>query len=129
MKGGCESKPPANGVKTNLRLTDSLQNKYRKEIVMKRLFAFMMALVLILTLGVTAFADENTGSITITNATIGNTYNLFHIFNATYSTDEDGNTEAVSYSITTDNQFFSYMFGADGSLDDGCGWSHHICKP
>ena len=118
MKGGCESKPPANGVKTNLRLTDSLQNKYRKEIVMKRLFAFMMALVLILTLGVTAFADENTGSITITNATIGNTYNLFHIFNATYSTDEDGNTEAVSYSITTDNQFFSYMFGADGKTEN-----------
>ena len=78
----------------------------------------MMALALILTLGVTAFADENTGSITITNATIGNTYNLFHIFNATYNTDAEGNANAVSYSITADNQFFSYMFGTDGKTEN-----------
>ena len=31
----------------------------------------MMALVLILSLGVTAFAEEDKGSITISNATIG----------------------------------------------------------
>ena len=81
---------------------------------MKRLFAFMMALILVLSLSITAFAAENDGSITITNATIGDTYSLYQIFNATYSTDAEGNAEAVSYSITTDNQFFSYMFGADG---------------
>lgn len=85
---------------------------------MKRLFSFLMALVLVLSLGVTAFAAENTGSITITNATIGNSYSLFHIFDATYSTDAAGNAEAVSYSIKTDNQFFSYMFGADGKTEN-----------
>ena len=85
---------------------------------MKRLFAFMMALVLVLSLSVTAFATENTGSITITNATIGDAYSLYKIFDATYSTDASGNTNAVSYSITTDNQFFSYMFGADGKTEN-----------
>ena len=85
---------------------------------MKRLFAFMMALVLVLSLSVTAFATENTGSITITNATIGDAYSLYKIFDATYSTDVSGNTNAVSYSITTDNQFFSYMFGADGKTEN-----------
>ena len=85
---------------------------------MKRLFALMMALVLILSLGTTAFADENTGSITITNATIGDSYSLYHIFDATYSTDAEGNAEAVSYSIKKDNQFFAYLFGADGTTEN-----------
>ena len=78
----------------------------------------MMALALVLSLGVTAFATDNTGSITITNATIGNAYSLYKIFDATYSTDANGNADAVSYSITTDNQFFSYMFGADGKTEN-----------
>jgi LPXTG-motif cell wall-anchored protein len=78
----------------------------------------MMALVLVLSLGVTAFAAENTGSITITNATIDETYSLYHIFDATYSTDENGKADAVSYSITTDNQFFAYLFGTDGKTEN-----------
>ncbi len=82
---------------------------------MKKLFSIMIVFVLVLSLGVSAFATENTGSITITNATIDETYNLFKIFDASYSEDASGNTEAVSYTITEDNQFFEYMFGADGT--------------
>ena len=78
----------------------------------------MMALVLVLSLCVTAFATENTGSITITNATIGDAYSLYHIFDATYNTDANGNVDAVSYSISKDNQFFTYMFGADGKAEN-----------
>ena len=85
---------------------------------MKKLFACMMALVLVLSLSFTAFAAENTGSITITNATIDETYSLYHIFDATYSTDANGNADAVSYSITADNQFFEYLFGADGKAEN-----------
>lgn len=87
---------------------------------MKRLFSFMMAVVLVLSLGVIAFAAENTGSITITNATQGDSYSLYKIFDATYSgnVNEDGDADAVSYSITTDNQFFSYMFGTDGKTEN-----------
>ena len=81
---------------------------------MKKLFSLMMALVLALSLGVTAFAAENTGSITITNATRGDAYKLYHIFDATYSV-KDGKADSVLYSINKDtNQFFEYMFG-DGT--------------
>ena len=85
---------------------------------MKKFMSILLVLTMVLSLGITAFAAENTGSITITNATIGNSYSLYKIFDATYSTDADGNTDAVSYSITQDNQFFSYMFGADGKQDN-----------
>lgn len=86
---------------------------------MKRLFSFMMAVVLVLSLGVTAFAAESTGSITITNATKDDTYSIYKIFDATYSTDADGNADAVSYSIDKEkNQFFSYMFGEDGKTEN-----------
>jgi hypothetical protein len=88
---------------------------------MKKLFSFVMALVLALSLAVTAFADEETGSITITNATKNHSYSLYKIFDASYAVDEDGETlvdenggPVIAYSITTDNQFFSYMFGSDG---------------
>ena len=77
-----------------------------------------MVLVFVLSLGITVYADQGTGSITITNATIGHSYSLYQIFNATYSTDANGNTDAVSYSIDDDNQFFSYMFGADGTTEN-----------
>ena len=85
---------------------------------MKKLISILLALTLVLSLSISAFADENSGSITITNATIGNTYSLYKIFDATYSVDANGNADAVSYSITTDNQFFTYLFGADGKQDN-----------
>ena len=85
---------------------------------MKKFLSILLVLTMVLSLGITAFADENTGSITITNATIGDGYSLYKIFDATYSTDASGNTDAVSYSITADNQFFAYMFGADGKTEN-----------
>ena len=82
----------------------------------------MLALVLVFSLSATAFAAEEEGSITITNATIGQTYHLFKIFDATYAVDKDGNTildsdgkATVSYTIDSSNQFFDDMFGADGT--------------
>lgn len=122
MKGGHKNKPPANGVKILLmRLAESTINPiniFRKEIIMKRLISFMMALALVFSLSITSFAAENTGSITITNATKDDNYSIYKIFDATYSTDASGNVEAVSYSIKTDNQFFGYMFGADGKSEN-----------
>ena len=82
---------------------------------MKRLFSFILALALVFSLSVTAFATEDNGSITITNATIGHTYRLYKIFEATYLPDgDDENTEVdgVSYTLT-DVAIYNYMFGDD----------------
>ena len=85
---------------------------------MKKFLSIIMVLAMVLSLSITAFAAENEGSITITNATIEETYGLYKIFDASISKDADGNTNAVSYSIETDNQFFAALFGADGTTDN-----------
>ena len=85
---------------------------------MKKFLSIIMVLVMVLSLSITAFAAENEGSITITNATIDETYELYKIFDASISKDADGNTNAVSYSIETDNQFFAVLFGADGTTEN-----------
>ena len=83
---------------------------------MKKFLSVILVLALVLSLGAITFAEENTGSITITNATIDQTYSLYKIFDANIKLDTNGeNAEAVAYSITTDNQFFEELFGADGT--------------
>ena len=85
---------------------------------MKRAFAMILALAMVLSLSVTAFAAGETGSITITNATIDETYAVYKIFDASIKTDASGKAEAVSYSIQKDNQFFAALFGDDGKTDN-----------
>jgi LPXTG-motif cell wall-anchored protein len=83
---------------------------------MKKILTLVMVLAMVLSLGITAFAAENTGSITITNATIGETYKVYKVFDASLKLAADGETaEAVAYSIKADNQFFEALFGADGT--------------
>ena len=83
---------------------------------MKKLISIMLVLAIVLSLSAAAFADENTGSITITNATIDETYTVYKIFDASIKLAADGETaEAVAYTIATDNQFFEALFGADGT--------------
>lgn len=83
---------------------------------MKKFLSILMVLVLVFSLGVTAFAAEKTGSITITNATIGEAYTVYKIFDATLTGSQSA--KGVAYSIETDNQFFKLLFGADGKLDN-----------
>ena len=85
---------------------------------MKKFLSIIMVLAMLLSLSITTFAAENNGSITITNATIDETYEIYKIFDASISKDADGETNAVSYSITTDNQFFTVLFGADGTTEN-----------
>ena len=92
---------------------------------MKKLLSIMLVLTIVLSLSVTAIAAE-TGSITITNATIGQTYNLYKFFDATYAADANGNPSLdsdgnpiVSYTIDSEhNQFFDDMFGSDGKTEN-----------
>ena len=86
---------------------------------MKRAFTFMMALVLVFSLGITAFADTTTnGSITITNATVGENYSVYKIFEANYPVDAQGNPiknaagqDIIEYKLT-DSTLTTQMFGA-----------------
>ena len=74
---------------------------------MKKLFSFILVLALVFSLSVTAFAA---GNITISNATIGEDYEVYKIFSATFNADGD-----VSYTILPTDQFFDDLFGADGT--------------
>ena len=85
---------------------------------MKRAFSILMVLVIVLSLGATAFAAEETGSITITNATIDETYAVYKIFDASIKLAADGTAEAVAYSIESDSPYFETLFGADGTADN-----------
>ena len=95
---------------------------------MRRVFALLLALAMVMSLGITVFATETSaptnGSITITNATIGDTYSLYKIFDATYDVtsgdaNNDGVKDHVSYSISKDNNpIFNYMFDGNGSVVD-----------
>ena len=114
MKGGQSNEPHFIGVKY-VRLAESTIQKLKKgKATMKKFFSFMMAVVLVLSMSVTAFAEDGQGSITITNATIGQSYSVYKLFDATYNANAEGKADAVSYSITTNNQFFSVLFGEDG---------------
>lgn len=60
----------------------------------KKLASLLLALVMVLGLATTAFAAGNDGSITISNATVGETYDVYKVFDLTYVED------AVAYSYT-----------------------------
>ena len=79
---------------------------------MKRVFAFLLALAMVLSLGITAFAAGENGSITITNATPGENYYLYKIFDASVKVDAEGNVEAISYSIKPTDPYFLPLFGS-----------------
>ena len=85
---------------------------------MKRIVSVLMILALVLPVSLNAFATGNTGSITISNATIDQTYTIYKLFDATFAKDAEGKTQAVSYSIKTDSQFFAPLFGADGKTEN-----------
>ena len=82
---------------------------------MKRVFALLLALAMVLSMGITAFAAGENGSITITNATPGEDYYLYKIFDASVKKAADGTVEAISYSIKTTDPYFIPLFG---SVDD-----------
>ena len=60
----------------------------------KKLASLLLALVMVLGLATTAFAAGNDGTITISNATVGKTYDVYKVFDLTYEGD------AVAYSYT-----------------------------
>ncbi|MBE6541124.1 MAG: LPXTG cell wall anchor domain-containing protein [Ruminococcaceae bacterium] len=92
---------------------------------MKKFLSLIMAIALVLSLCITVSADEettnppaNTGSITITNATIDQTYKVYKIFSASYD-DTTSSNKAVSYIIDEDCPYADILLGKTAPLPSG----------
>lgn len=77
---------------------------------MKKVFAILLALALVLSMSVAAFA-ANDGSITIENTTIGKTYTIYKVFDATYS----GSNVSYTYTKTGDSDALYAALTGEGS--------------
>ena len=73
----------------------------------KKIMALVLAAVMVMAMGMTAFADGSDGSVTIDNATVGVTYRAYKVFDATY----DG--ENIAY--TADAALFEALGGEEGT--------------
>lgn len=79
-----------------------------------KLIILLTAAVLLLGAAGAAFAD-NDGSVTVSNAAIGETYSLYKVFDLTYTNlgSEDSPLFNVMYSISSDNPLYSSALEAD----------------
>ena len=80
----------------------------------KKLASLLLALAMVLGLATTAFAAGNDGSITISNATVGETYSVYKVFDLTYVEDavaysytKTGETDALYTALTGDTSPFT----------------------
>ena len=86
----------------------------------RRMLSFVLALVLCLAMGITAFA-ANDGSIIVTNATAGQTYEAFLIFPASPSNPDDVTTNiiytatAAQVAISGFDDYFEKALDEDGN--------------
>ncbi len=80
---------------------------------MKKLFAMILAIATVLTLGVNAIAAPaaTTGSITITNALKDETYNLYKIFDLSYN----AGAEAYTYTVVDGTEWHTFFAAGKGS--------------
>ncbi len=78
----------------------------------KFLSIVLVMMVLVISMSVPAFAANNDGTITISNATIGKDYKIYKIFDAAKTLDGTG----VSYTIDPekDPELFEALFGLNG---------------
>ncbi len=69
-----------------------------EEIMMKKFLAMLLSLVMILAMGTTALAAGTDGSITLNNATVGEEYKIYKVFDLTYSGDGETSGSTSPYS-------------------------------
>ena len=70
----------------------------------KKVFSLLLVMVMALSLVVPALAVGTTGSITITNATVGKEYKAYKIFDATVGTDGE-----IAYTIDSNSDWYSLV--------------------
>ena len=81
----------------------------------KKLASLLLALVMVCALATTAFAADETGSITVDNPVADQTYTAYKIFDVTYNT---GKT-AYSYTIDSSSQWFGTVQTYAGTAGNG----------
>lgn len=74
---------------------------------MKKLLSLLLVLLMVLSAGVTSFAANGTGTITIKNTTKNAVYDAYKIFDATVS------DEKIAYSIRDTDEWYSAVSAAD----------------
>lgn len=77
---------------------------------MRKVFALALTLIMALALTVPAFAAPLTGSIEVKNATVGEEYAGYKVFDVTYS---GTNGKNLAYTITKSNQFYDEVSADD----------------
>ena len=78
--------------------------------VIKKFSSILLALAMIFAMSATAFAAENSGSITVSNPIEGQTYTAYKIFDVTYNEDKTG----YSYSISSTSEWFETVNSYNG---------------
>lgn len=82
----------------------------------KKLVSLLLALVLVLSLGTAALAaGASDGSITVRNATVGERYSVYKVFDLTYATAGDATNVAYFYTKTGDGDALFAALTDDGS--------------
>lgn len=77
---------------------------------MKKLASLLLALVMVLSMSVTAFAAGKNGTITVDNPIEGQTYTAYKIFDVVYDTNEDGTAgDHYSYTISGTSKWFDVV--------------------
>ncbi len=87
---------------------------------MKKIFAMLIAMTMVLAMSMTAWADgeegasaAETGSITVKNAKVGATYTAFRIFDATFNEETSG----IVYTATETQKVFYEGYKNDNPFD------------
>ncbi|MCD8118473.1 MAG: isopeptide-forming domain-containing fimbrial protein [Lachnospiraceae bacterium] len=78
---------------------------------MKKLIGMMLALAMVLAMSVMVFADNDDGSITITNATAGETYSVYKMLDLTY----DANQTSYAYTIDSSSEWYAFFTTGAGA--------------
>ena len=69
----------------------------------KKIVGILLAMIMVLAMSTTVFADAETGTITVDNPIAGQTYTAYKIFDVTYNTDKS----AYSYTIESTSSWFA----------------------
>lgn len=88
--------------------------------IARKIMAFLAAAIMVMAMAIPAFAEEGTGTITITNATVGEDYSIYKLFDATV-----GANGSIAYTLpdgktlSDDNAWFQVDKAGNVTAKDG----------